>query len=67
MRLLLLISFYLEIKCLFSVEDIPLDADDVESWNDMERDAHSLRNTYQVDVDDAGVALTGVSEYMDFF
>ncbi|XP_070191682.1 uncharacterized protein [Littorina saxatilis] len=29
-------------------------------WNDMEVDARSLRNTYQVDVGDAGVALTGV-------
>ncbi|XP_076469235.1 tudor and KH domain-containing protein homolog [Babylonia areolata] len=29
-------------------------------WQDMERDARSLRNTYRVDVDDAGVAMTGV-------
>ena len=48
-----------------SVEDHPVDTsdfDDSSLWNDMEADASSLRNTYQVDVDDAGVALTGVSE-----
>lgn len=52
------------------VEDPPVDAsdfDDSSLWNDMEIDANSLRNTYQVDVDDAGVALTGVSEYPALF
>ena len=31
-------------------------------WDGMEEDFYSLRNTYKVDVNDAGVALSGISE-----
>ena len=38
----------------------------MENWQPMEEDFLSERNSYQVDTEDAGVALTGYSKYMDF-
>lgn len=40
---------------------------DSDEWNDMEADADSLRNTYNVEIDDAGVAVTGISEWIFSF
>ena len=38
------------------------DGDMPTNWNPMEEDYKSLRNAYDVDIDDAGVALTGYRE-----
>lgn len=45
----------------FSIYPEKLDDDDL--WDGMKEDANSLRNTYNVDVTDVGVALTGISKY----
>ena len=34
----------------------------MEDWQPMEEDYLSMRNSYQVDTDDAGVAITGYSK-----
>lgn len=39
------------------------DLTDLDTWNPMDAEYNSLRNSYNVDVDDAGVALTGYSKY----
>lgn len=38
--------------------------DKMNEWNPMLEDYMDLRNSYQVDVDDAGVATVGFSKYM---
>ena len=37
-------------------------SDTMDSWNPMEEDFYSIRNSYNIDVDDAGVATTGYSK-----
>ena len=37
----------------------------LQGWNPMEEDFFSVRNSYNIDVDDVGVATTGYSKLSD--
>jgi hypothetical protein len=39
----------------------------LEKWNPMEEDFFSKRNSYNIDIDDAGVATTGYSKSVYIF